>query len=276
MSLAQSPPVATVNGFPIASRSASPARLHPKEHGAYAILGVPLVTALLIVGLTPVTALLSIATVAGFLAHEPLLILIGVRGRLAREATPLAKRALVVRLTIATVCGAGALWLSEPLVRVGMLGCLLLAAVEFFLCSTGHGRTLVAQLMALAGLALPSAVVLVAGGVDLVTAAQFWLIWTAGGVATTVSVRSAIVRHKVSPSGQALRIGDGLLVSAGVISAVGIATGSLQWMATIPLILAAVALRIWSPHPRHLKRTGWSLLAVNVFAGIMLFWIGVN
>ncbi|MCA9075560.1 MAG: YwiC-like family protein [Planctomycetaceae bacterium] len=276
MSLAQSSPVATVRRFPAASRSASPARLHPKEHGAYAILGVPLVTALLIVELTPVTALVSIATVAGFLAHEPWLILSGVRGRLTREATPLASRALVVRLTIATACGAGAFWLSEPLVRLGMLVFVIFAAVEFALSSTGHGRTLVAQLMALAVLALPGAVVLLAGGVDFLTAAEFWLIWAVGRVATTVSVRSAIMRHKVSPSGQALRIGDGLLVSAGVISAVGIATGSLQWMATIPLILAAVALRIWSPHPRHLKRTGWSLLAVNVFAGIMLFWIGVN
>jgi len=55
------------------ARPITPARLHPKEHGAYEILGMPLLAALLIGGVNAVGVLTILATVVGFLANEPLM-----------------------------------------------------------------------------------------------------------------------------------------------------------------------------------------------------------
>ena len=47
----------------------------PREHGAYGQLAFPLVTALVIAGVTLSGVLIAVAAIAGFLAHEPLLVL---------------------------------------------------------------------------------------------------------------------------------------------------------------------------------------------------------
>ncbi|MCA9047129.1 MAG: YwiC-like family protein [Planctomycetaceae bacterium] len=255
-----------------AIRPSRSVRLYPKEHGAYAILGVPLVTALFIVGLTPVTALLSIATIAAFLAHEPLLVLAGGRGARAKEEAPNARRISIVRLAVAAICGAAAFWLAGSVARAGMMICLLFVVVEFAVSATGHARTLAAQILALAGLALPSAVVLAAGGIGVGGATQFLLIWFAGRVATTVSVRLVIAQHKTATSPSKLATGDLLMLAAGGVCAIGLAMGDRQWLAAIPMLLAAVVLRFSPPHPKHLRSIGWSLLAVNVLSGMAIIW----
>ena len=56
------------------------ANLKPKEHGAYAILAIPIVTAILVTGPTVVGLCVAVASLAGFLAHEPLLVALGHRG----------------------------------------------------------------------------------------------------------------------------------------------------------------------------------------------------
>lgn len=262
-------PVMTESFEPV-PQVARPARLYPKEHGAYAILAVPLVTALFIVGLTPVTALLSIATVAAFLAHEPLLILAGGRGTRAKQGAPHARQLLIGRLAVAAICGAAAFWFAGSVTRVGMMICLLFAVIEFTVSATGHGRTLAAQILALAGLALPSAVVLAAGGIGVSGAAQFLLIWFAGRVATTVSVRLVIAQHKTSTSNWALATCDLLMLAAGGVCAAGLVMGDRQWLAAIPMLLAAAVLRVRPPHPKYLKPIGWSLLAVNVLSGMTI------
>lgn len=272
---------ASIDTSEAASKSTPPAqpamptqstRLYPKEHGAYAILGVPLVTALFIVGLTPVTALLSIATVAAFLTHEPLLLLAGVRGPRARAAAPQAGRILFGRLAMAIVCGAAAFWGVNSVARVGMMVCLVFAVGEIVASATGYSRTLAAQILAVAGLSLPSAVVLAAGGIDASTAGQFLLFWLFGRVATTVSVRSVIAQHKASRSRRALATCDLLILAAGCVCTAGFAFGDYLWLATLPMLLAALVLRVWLPHPKHLKQIGWSLLAVNVVSGIAIVW----
>lgn len=248
--------------------------LYPKEHGAYAILGVPFVVALVIVGLTPATVLFSIATVCAFLAHEPMLILAGCRGNRARVAAPQAWPILIRRLIVTVSCGLLAFAFSLPLARAGMSLCLLFASIEVAVAVTGKSRTLSAQLTGLAGLTLPSAVLLTIGGIGIEVAAQFWLIWFAGRVATTVSVRTAIARHRKNVlASRMAHICDLLLVTAIIVCGGGILAGTPQWLITIPLLLSAVVLRTLVPHPRHLKQMGWSLLAVNVLSGALQLWI---
>lgn len=248
--------------------------LYPKEHGAYAILGVPLIVAMLIVGLTPLTLLFSIASVCAFLAHEPMLILTGGRGHRARMATPQARPLLIRRLIVAVSCGLLAFTLSLPLAQAGMSLCLLFASIEVAVAATGKSRTLAAQLIGLAGLTLPSAVLLTIGGLEIEVASQFWLIWFSGRVATTASVRTVIARHRKNISAShTARVCDALLVAVIMICGGGMLVGTQQWLITIPLLVSAVVLRTLSPHPRCLKQVGWSLLAVNVLSGVLQLWI---
>ena len=59
--------------------------LWPREHGAYAQLAAPLLTALVIVRPTVAAALLALAACIAFLANEPLLVVLGHRGKRMRE-----------------------------------------------------------------------------------------------------------------------------------------------------------------------------------------------
>src|SRR5204862_336839 len=61
-------------------------RVFPKEHGAYGQLLFPLATVLVVGRRTPAALTLAAAAVLAFLAHEPLLVLLGHRGpRAARD-----------------------------------------------------------------------------------------------------------------------------------------------------------------------------------------------
>lgn len=249
---------------------AKPARLYPREHGAYAILAVPLATALAVAGLTLETVLIGIAGVTAFLAHEPLLIVSGGRGTRARAATPAAMRLLRVQLAVVATCGGLAFFWGETTVRRGLALCLIFAAISLVISVSGHNRTLPAQICGIGGLTLPSAVVLAAGGVGLNTAIQFWLIWVAGRIATTVSVRSVIARYKASAPKLTIRIGDALLVASGVVVCVGIFSSGALWTLALPMLVAAAVLRFANPHPIAIKRIGWSLLAVNIASGLLM------
>ncbi len=67
--------------------NAKPAKLSPKEHGAYAILVIPLIAALTVGGVTVAGVCMSVAAIAGFFSHKPLLILWGHRGQCALHTT---------------------------------------------------------------------------------------------------------------------------------------------------------------------------------------------
>jgi len=154
-----------------------------------------------------------------------------------------------------------------------MLLCLLFAAIEVVVAAAGQSRTLAAQLMGIAGLTLPSAAVLAIGGVSIDTVTQFWLIWFLGRLATTASVRTAIASNKTSTTVTSSSLCDLLLITTTVACGWGMLVVYPTWLVTIPLLLSAVVLRIMVPHPRHLKRIGWSLLVVNLFSGVLNVWV---
>ena len=65
--------------------------LKPKEHGAYAILIIPIATSLAISGVSVTGGAVAIASLAGFFAHEPLLVVLGRRGLRAKRDAPQAR-----------------------------------------------------------------------------------------------------------------------------------------------------------------------------------------
>ena len=90
-----------------------PRSLWPKEHGAYAQLLAPLALALVHGPITPASVALAIASVLAFVAHEPLLVVLGLRGtRAAREEGPRARRHLLALGGGALALGAAGLALA--------------------------------------------------------------------------------------------------------------------------------------------------------------------
>jgi hypothetical protein len=90
----------------------------PQEHGAYGQVAVPLITALGVAGVSRAGLLLSAAVIAGFLAHEPAAIMLGVRGaRAQRELGARATWWLGCCLAIVIISGIATVIVLDPLVR---------------------------------------------------------------------------------------------------------------------------------------------------------------
>src|SRR5262245_62060924 len=107
----------------------------PREHGAYGQLLFPLVTSLAVAGLSRTATLIALTAVAGFLAHEPLLVLLGRRGaRAQRDQRRVAIGALGAATTAAIAAGVFAVLLAPRAMWWSFLlplapGALLAAAI---------------------------------------------------------------------------------------------------------------------------------------------------
>ena len=111
----------------------------PKEHGAYGQIAFPIVTAFLVAGVSTSGLLMATAVIAGFLAHEPAAILLGMRGtRAKREWWSRAIRWLGCTLVVGVAAGAGALFLVDTPARWSIL--VPLAPTLLLAISTARGR----------------------------------------------------------------------------------------------------------------------------------------
>ena len=90
----------------------------PKEHGAYGQVTFPLVTAFGVAGASTAGVLLSIAVIAGFLAHEPAAIVLGQGGsRAQRELDASARTWLACCFAIGMAAGLAAHTRVDHVVR---------------------------------------------------------------------------------------------------------------------------------------------------------------
>lgn len=235
--------------------------LLPREHGAYAQLGFPLACALIIGAPTLGSAALAIAAMLAFWAHEPLLLLLGRRGeRLREELGGRARRVLGLLLAglLALLGAAAALaelrWLPLP----GALGALALLFALKRWERTAPGEVLAA--LALTSWSVPVAV---AGGAGARLAVETFLAFALGFAVATLAVRAAIAQGKGE--------GWGKRLSAGVVAIFAMALAiSLAALGALPLLLFALFLALFPPHPRHLRRVGWGLVATAGLATALL------
>lgn len=262
---------------PAVGRSgAVPPQLHPREHGAYAILGVPLVAALLVARCQPVACLIAVAAVCGFLAHEPLLLVCGRRGGRHLEFRSQAALRLMWLIAGALVAGGCAYGLGSADVRLGLIISLAAATAGLLPSLWGMQRTLAAQLLALLILTLPAAVVLLAGGLSMTTAWSVWALWVLGRTTTTVAVRSVLASHRSASFHQVPMINDVLQAGATVLCVAAVGCGLTEGLLVWPLVCAAFWLRLRRPATRQIRQMGWGLLAVNVVSGLwMVAWYGL-
>lgn len=249
-------------------QSVPAAKLKPKEHGAYAILGIPIATALLIAGPTLVGLCVAFAAVAGFLAHEPLLVTLGHRGSRAQRTTPAASRRLAVLLLITIACGCVAIVLGSTAVQWSLLLCGVLATASFALAIAGKHKTLGGQLFGVLGLSVPCVSIMLAGGLAVSTTGEAWATWLIGFAATTMAVRGVIAaqkRHSRSVHWTALA-GLSLLVSGLTLA------GFRLPIATLPMIAMSWYLMLYPPPAKQLKRVGWTLVVETIASAVWMIY----
>lgn len=259
----------------------------PREHGAYGQLLFPLVTAVAIGRPSAAALLLGGAAVALFVAHEPVLVMIGRRGAAAqrvrrREAVTW----LIGSVSAAAVLGALAIvWLPAAARWTVAVPAVAAAAAALFV-ARGHERTTAGEIVVAAALASVSFPVAIAASATTIAALTCALAYTAVFIAATVSVRAVIGAAFPQRAGIADatrttqrwggRYRSGALMIATLAFA-AVAALALQRVilpaavvAALPMSVVAVALVVLLPPPRYLRRIGWTLVGATALTGIIL------
>jgi hypothetical protein len=252
--------------------------MRPREHGAYGQLAFPLGTALVVAGVTLPGVLIAFAAVAGFLAHEPLLVALGRRGpRARREHASRAVMWLLTTGTIAVAAGGVALWLASTSTRWSFLvpllpTALLAGAVVSDREKTGAGEITAA--MAFSFVAIPVCLV---AGTALSTALSVGIAFASLFAGSTLGVRVAILKVRGGGDPRQVRAARRLLLILTVCVSVGLAMAAmsavLPWttlLAISPGLLVAIALAFRPPAPTHLRTVGWTLVSTSTAAALIL------
>jgi hypothetical protein len=246
-------------------------RLLPREHGAYAQVIFPLLTALALGDLSARQFYWAVAALAVFVAHEPLLILAGERGRrshadLGEHAQKLAGSLSVVAL------GAGILgwWHAPQNARLAVILPLGLGMLLLPLIIHHREKTLPGELLASLTFSTMLIPVALAGGVSLRAALIASAVWSAIFLLATIMVRAVIANvKKATHSRWPVYASNSLSLAAIVVSFIMLLTDALPALASaavLPAALVTFACTLMGVHPRHLRTLGWSLVASNVIA----------
>ena len=253
--------------------------LLPKEHGAYGQVSLPLLTAFLLAGVSAAGLLIAAATVAGFLAHEPAAVLLGLRGpRAKREGRKEALRWLVVCLAIGTAAGVAALLILAPHARwsiaIPILPALLLAAAT----ARGYDKSWHAQVMAALAFSGAAVPVSMAAGATMASGVAVMIPFALLFVSSTLAVRVVIFRVRGGGDPQAAAATRAAVLVLAAAAAVALAAAAVAsvlpssvLLAAAPGLVTAVVVALHPPAPTHLHRLGWTLLAVSLVTGALVF-----
>jgi len=256
-------------------RPAPGGSLLPREHGAYAGIAFPLITALSLGAPTAVQLFWLAGCVAVFLAHEPLLIILGERGR--RSHTALGTRARKVAYGLAAFAlatGGLGWWLASPAARAALFIPLALGGILLRLILTHRERSLPGELLACVTLSSVVIPIALAGGVSLQVAIIAGAIWCAVSALAVLIVRATIARAKQTTNHRRLSNATMACSAAALLMSFFLTRADvlpvLAAAAILPFVLLAVAFSIVHVHPRHLRTMGWSLVGSNVITLVAL------
>jgi hypothetical protein len=246
-------------------------RLLPREHGAYAQVIFPLLTALALGDRSAPQFLWAAASMALFVAHEPLLILAGERGR--RSHAELREHAQKLAAILSLIAfGAGALgwWHAPQAARVAVIVPLGFGVFLLPLIINHHEKSLPGELLASVTFSTMLLPIALAGGVGLHPALIASAVWSAIFSLGTFMVRAVIANVKKSaPSRWPVYASNALGLAAILASFTLLLTHALPVLAAaaiLPAALITLACNLVGVHPRHLRKMGWSLVASNVIA----------
>ena len=249
--------------------------LWPREHGAYFQLAVPLITALAMRVPSFAAVALAVASCLAFLAHEPLLVMLGLRGpKMQQRDGARATRRLAVLATGTAVAGAAGLALAPP--ATWLVAALLLAPVGAVIALAWRRseHTLIGELLAAIALSGAGAPVLVASGAALAIAVRLWLDWALGFAASVVAVHRVIARHKRPASSIDLAAALGLVaVDAACLA---IAARAATTLIAAPLLSLAALLVIAPPAASRLRAIGVAIAVASAVSAALALTISAG
>jgi hypothetical protein len=249
--------------------------LMPREHGAYAQLGFPLLTGLLYAGGHPGALAFTVAAIAAFLAHEPMAVIMGMRGIRVRDTLVGPARR---RLWVLTAVGALALIAALALAPVRAWQAAMVLAVPGLilvpLFFTGRIKTLGGEAVAAAAFSSALLPVALSGAVSWADAWLAAAVWLAAILPAIVAVHAVKASHKGRPRGRWL-----VPLTPSLALPFALAGGAAAWwlpypgvraLAVLPPAVAVAVVGVVRPHPRHLKRIGWSMVAAYLLTLVLL------
>jgi hypothetical protein len=255
----------------IRQQSAGVRSLLPREHGAYAEVAFPLLTGLALGRLSAAQLLLVFATIAAFLAHEPVLVLVGERGNRARnQLRERSQRAAAVLLALVAVSGGLGWWTAPAGARLAVFLPLSLGALLIPLILSRREKTEVGELLVALTFSSVLIPVALAGGVGLRAAVIASVIWGVIFSLGTLTVRAVIARVKKStnpgrPSYAIIALSLAAIGAAFLLSM----TNTLPMLAAaavLPSALISLSCSLFEVHPRNLRAMGWSMVTSNLIA----------
>jgi hypothetical protein len=248
-------------------------QLLPREHGAWGQLLVPLACGLALGRPGLASWLLAAAVVLGFVAHEPLLVVLGFRGaRLREELGGRARRRLATLAAGAIAAGGAGLLFAPPIARRAALVPLGLGVVVGWFVARRQEKTVAGEAVVAAALASAAGVVALAGGAAPRAALTATVAWFLSFAAATLAVHVILVRARSKGArdpGPVHAAGAALLGGA----AIGLAAAGLPWalpVAVAPSALLSMLVSVAPPSPRRLRQLGWTLIAASLFALVVL------
>ncbi len=252
--------------------------LLPKEHGAYGQMIFPLLTAMLVSGVSVGSLCFAIAVVAGFLVHEPVLVLLGLRGPRARRELGASAIWWVAGLTaLLVVAGLAAVGWMAPAERFSVALPLVPAAYLFVAAITGKGKSIGAEVAVAIAFSLAAVPLALLGGPSLMAGAMVALAFTSNFVLATLAVR--VVIAKVRGGGNPRQVAAmrrwvyGLAVAIVAACAAAASRGAIPWLPLIaiaPGVVAATWIATSPPPPARLKAVGWALVTTSAVVMLLL------
>ncbi len=245
----------------------------PREHGGYAQLGFPMAAAWLLARPGENAALWTLACGLAFWAHEPLLILLGRRGkRELAQRGPGALRLVCLLLPAAMVAVVAAVLLPPAIPSAAFLPAMALGAMASLLAAAGGERSLAGELTAGLALVWASLPVALAGALPPAPALALTLLWSCAMAAGMLGVRGIVARAKYGSRTPGLAAAQVAL--AGLVPALAFAAARLLPLrfALAPAPVAAISVAwVWRPPgARSLRRAGVLLVAANLAALVLL------
>ncbi|MGE0355406.1 MAG: YwiC-like family protein [Burkholderiales bacterium] len=248
-------------------------RLLPREHGAYAELGFPLLSGLVLGAPGAAAWLFAAAAILLFVANESVVLLLGVRGNRLRQELAVPARGLLVLLGgLGVAAGAAALWLATPEARALALVPAAFAAGLVPVVLSKNLKTLPGEVVAGAAFSAMHLPVAAAGGV---AGAALWgppFLWFAVTVSATLAVHA--IKSRVTgatPWVVPAANWGARLALLGALAAWAWLPGArfVAMAACLPLAGVVVVNRL-RLSPRKLKQVGWALVAANAVAVALL------
>lgn len=239
--------------------------LLPREHGAYVQLCAPLVAGFALTGAEIAAVLFAVGALAAFVVNEPLLILLGHRGRRARDRDGRQARVmLVVLATIALSSGVAGFAITDDAARSMAIAALAPAAIVVWLAWRKRERTLGGELVTAVVLTGAGAPVSVAAGITWSTAAALWAAWAVGYACTVIAIHRVLARHRRPAS----RV-DHLTAVALVGVVIGAVVLRGPALVALPLAASSLVLVVWPPRATKLRAIGFALVGASILSIVL-------